>query len=505
MSTGAEKALKDLKEHIREAYLLASIGAVIGWDERTYMPRQGSEHRANQLAYISGKVHSIITDPRVGEWLGEIEGSDLVKDPLSADAVTARETRRTYDKRTKVPQKLVEEITHAETIGQGVWVEARKANDFQKFLPHLQKMIDLKTQYAKAVGYKDVVYDALLDDYEPGMLTADVTKVFAAFREELVDLVKKIANSSKKPDISILTRDYPVDRQHIFGQAASAAIGFDMSAGRLDVTDHPFCSGTGPGDCRITTRYNPNHFGQALFGILHESGHGMYEQGLPKEAWGTPMGDSVSLGIHESQSRMWENMVGRSRAFWEGFFPRAQQTFPDALMGVTLDDFYFAINDVRPSLIRVEADEVTYNLHIMLRFEIEQEIFSGDIKAADVAKVWNERFTKYFGITPPNDSEGCLQDIHWAAGLFGYFPTYALGNLYAAQFFAKAKQEIGNLDQMFALGKFDALLSWLRKNIHSQGQRYHADKLVEVVTGKPLTHGPFMAYLKEKFSPLYGI
>jgi carboxypeptidase Taq len=505
MTTGAEKALKDLKEHIREAYLLASIGAVIGWDERTYMPRQGSEHRANQLAYVSGKVHSIITDPRVGEWLGEIEGSDLVKDPLSADAVTVREVRRTFDKKTKVPQKLVEEITHAETIGQGVWVEARKANDFNKFLPHLEKMIDLKTQYAKAIGYKDAVYDALLDDYEPGMLTADVTRVFAAFREELVDLVKKITNSSKKPDVSILTRDYPVDRQHIFGQAAAAAIGFDMSAGRLDVTAHPFCTGTGPGDCRITTRYNPNHLGQAFFGILHEAGHGMYEQGLPTEAWGTPMGDSVSLGIHESQSRMWENMVGRSLAFWEGFFPRAQQTFPEALMGVTLDDFYFAINDVRPSLIRVEADEVTYNLHIMLRFEIEQEIFAGSIKAADVAKVWNERFTKYFGITPPNDSEGCLQDIHWSAGLFGYFPTYALGNLYSAQFFAKAKQEIGNLDQMFAVGKFDALLSWLRKNIHSQGQRYHADKLVEVVTGKPLTHEPFMAYLKEKFSPLYGI
>lgn len=505
MATGAEQALKELMDHIREVYLLYSIAGVLGWDERVYMPKQGSAHRANQLAYLSGTGHRKLTDPKVGKWLDAIEGSDLVKDPLSVNAVNVREIRRSYDKQTKVPNELVEKITHAETIGQGVWVEARKKADFKLFLPHIEKMIDLKKQYAEAVGYDDMVYDALLDDYEPGMLTKDVTKVFAAFRKELVDLVHKISDSDKKPDVSILERDFPVDRQHMFGQAAAAAIGFDMSAGRLDITAHPFCSGTGPGDCRITTRYNPNHFGQAFFGILHEAGHGMYEQGLPVESWGSPMGDSISLGIHESQSRMWENMVGRSRPFWQAFFPRAQQTFFDSLSGVSMDDFFFAINDVRPSFIRVEADEVTYGLHIMLRFEIEQEIFSGDIKPADVASVWTERFGKYFGITPPNDAEGCLQDIHWSAGLFGYFPTYALGNLYAAQFFAKAKEDIGNLDQMFAAGKFDALLSWLRKNIHSQGQRYRADDLVKTVTGKPLSHEPFMTYLREKFSPLYGI
>ncbi|MCK4857461.1 MAG: carboxypeptidase M32 [candidate division Zixibacteria bacterium] len=505
MTKGTEAALAALKEHIKEIYLLGSISGILGWDERTYMPRQGAAHRANQLAYLSGMIHEKLTDPRVGDWLSQIEGTDVVADPLTPDAVTVRELRRAYDKQTKVPKELVEKITYAETIGQGIWVEARKESDFGKFLPQLEKMIDLKGQYAEAVGYDDVPYDALLDDYEPGVSTKEVAAVFARFRKELVELVKKITSSKKKPDVSIIERDYPVDRQHIFGQAAATAIGFDLSAGRLDITDHPFCSGTGPGDCRITTRYNPNHFGQAFFGILHEAGHGMYEQGLPTEHFGTPMCDSVSLGIHESQSRMWENMVGRSRPFWECFFPRAQQVFHTALAGVDFDDFYFAINDVRPSFIRVEADEVSYGLHIMLRFEIEQEIFDGKIKPSELNAVWNDKFTSYFGITPRNDAEGCLQDIHWSAGLFGYFPTYALGNLYAAQFFAKAKEDIGDLDEQFAAGRFDELLSWLRKHIHSQGQRYRANKLVEVVTGKPLGHELFMTYLKDKFSPLYGL
>ena len=505
MSNGARQALADLKAHIKEVYLLHSIGGVLGWDERTYMPKQGGEHRANQLAYLSGKAHACGTDPKVGAWLSEIEESGMLSDPLSPDAVTVREMRRYYDKQTKVPTELVEKITHAETIGQGVWVEARKAADFAQFFPHLEKMIDLKKQYADAVGYDDVIYDALLDDYEPGMSTKEVDAVFSAFRPELVAFIKAIKDSGKQPDVSIIERDYAVDKQKVFGEAGAIAIGFDMSAGRLDVTAHPFCSGTGPGDCRITTRFNPNHLGQAFFGILHEAGHGMYEQGLPREHWGTPMGDAVSLGIHESQSRMWENNVGRSKAFWQHFFPRAQQTFPESLTGVSFDDFFFAINDVRPSFVRVEADEMTYGLHIMLRFELEQGIIDGSIKPADIAKEWNERFTAYFGITPPDDAQGCLQDIHWSAGLFGYFPTYALGNLYAAQFFAKAKADIGNLDQMFAQGKFDTLLAWLRKNIHSQGQRYRANKLVEVVTGKPLSHEPFMAYLHEKFDPLYGL
>jgi carboxypeptidase Taq len=505
MTQKAEQALTELKQVFNDAALLGSTMAVLGWDERTYMPKNGSAARANQLAYLAGLVHDKTTSRRVGELLSDIEGTELVNDPLSENAVNVRELRRYYDKQTKVPKKLVEAIAHAETTGQGVWVQARRKSDFKSFQVALDKMIDLKKQYAEAVGYANVPYDALLDDYEPGASTKSVTAVLGELRKELVPFVKKIIGAKRKPDLSIIQRSYPVDRQRIFGETASAAIGFNFESGRLDVTEHPFCTGVGPGDTRITTRYNANHLGQALFGTLHESGHAIYDQGLPKESYGMPMGSSVSLGIHESQSRMWENFVGRSKSFWQYFYPLAQSTFHESLADVKFEDFYFAINDVRSSYIRVEADEVTYNLHILLRFEIEQDIFNGKIKTKDMPAVWNERFKKYFGIVPKNDAEGCLQDIHWAAGLFGYFPTYALGNLYAAQFFAKAKQDLGNLDQLFASGQFGPLREWLRKNIHSQGQRYRAEDLVKVVTGKPLDHKPLMKYLTAKFAPLYGV
>ncbi len=501
----SKQALTELKDVMDEAALIGSTAALLGWDERTHMPRNGSEWRAKQIAYLMGQHHEKITDPHVGDILSKLEDSPIMKDGLKPEAVNVREMRRVYDKRTKVPKKLVEEIAHAETTGQGVWVEARRKNDFKMFLPALKKNIELKKQYAEAIGYDDVIYDALLDDYEPGAKTKDVAVVFEGLRKELVELVAKIAKAPKKPDVSIIEREYDVSKQRMFGETVAAAIGFDFRSGRLDVTAHPFCSGIGPGDCRITTRYNPNHLGQALFGTMHESGHAMYEMNLPKEYFGTPMGEAVSLGIHESQSRMWENQVGRSKAFWKFFFPLAQQTFHDALADVKFDDFYFAINDVRPSLIRVEADEVTYNLHILLRFEIEQGIFNGDIKPEDLPRAWNERMKKYLGITPPNDSQGCMQDIHWAASLFGYFPTYCLGNLYAAQFFAKAQQDIPDLMDQFAMGKFDGLLNWLVKNIHSQGQRYRAEDLVKVVTGKKLSHKPLMTFLNKKFKPLYGI
>jgi carboxypeptidase Taq len=296
-----------------------------------------------------------------------------------------------------------------------------------------------------------------------------------------------------------------VDRQEAFGRAAAAAIGFDFEGGRLDVTTHPFCSGIGPGDTRLTTRYNPRDLGDALFSILHEAGHGIYDQGLDPAHFGTPMGQAVSLGIHESQSRMWENFVGRSRAFWEHFFPQARQAFPEALGGVSLDGFYLAINDVRPSFIRVDADEATYNLHIMLRFELEQALIAGKLQALDVPAAWNETFKRYLGLDVPDDARGCLQDTHWSGGAIGYFPTYTLGNLYAAQFFAQALADLRDLDAQFRRGDFAPLKEWLNAKIHRRGKRYRAAELVVAVTGKPLSHQPLMDYLKNKYAPLYGI
>jgi carboxypeptidase Taq len=296
-----------------------------------------------------------------------------------------------------------------------------------------------------------------------------------------------------------------VDHQAAFGRAVAAAIGFDFEAGRLDVTAHPFCSGIGPGDTRLTTRYNPRDFGDAFFSIMHEAGHGLYDQGLDPAHYGTPMGSAVSLGIHESQSRMWENLVGRSRAFWERFFPQARQAFPDALGEVDLEPFYFAINDCRPSFIRVDADEATYNLHILLRFELEQALISGDLPPADVPAAWNQSVQRYFDLTPPDDARGCLQDTHWSGGAIGYFPTYTLGNLYAAQFFAQARADLGDLDEQFRRGEFSPVKEWLTAKIHRQGQRYRAADLVVAVTGRPLSPGPFLDHLRGRYGPLYGI
>jgi carboxypeptidase Taq len=350
-----------------------------------------------------------------------------------------------------------------------------------------------------------VPYDALLDEYEPGATTAEVTRVFAELRRQLVPLVSAIAASGCRPKHEILEREYPPERQREFGLAAAAAIGFDFNAGRLDPTTHPFCSGLGPGDCRITTRYNPCHFSESFFGILHEAGHGLYEQGLDPAHYGTPAGTFASLGIHESQSRLWENQVGRGRPFWEYFYPKAQRTFPEALGDVGLDEFVFAVNDVRPSFIRVEADEATYNMHIILRFELEQALVAGDLEAADVPAAWNEKFEKSLGLKVPDDRRGCLQDIHWSGGGIGYFPTYTLGNLYAAQLMAGARRDLGDPDADFRRGEFGQLKGWLNEKVHRAGRRYGAGELCRRVTGEALWPEPLVSYLRQKYAPLYGI
>lgn len=497
----------DLIARVTKAALLGSCGAVLGWDRETYMPPGGNEHRANQLSLIAGQTHEWATDPRIGELLNELSDSALADAEDSDTAVNLREIRRSYERSVKLPQKLVEEISRVTALAQHHWAQARSESDFSAFAPWLEQIVKLKQEEAAAVGFAEdgEAYDALLDEYEPGMTSREVADVFAALRSELVPLLSDIQGAERQPDVAILSREYDVERQAELGREAAAAIGFDFEKGRLDVTTHPFCSGFGPGDCRLTTRYDPAFFSSSFFGTLHESGHGLYEQGLRTDAFGTPLGSACSLGIHESQSRMWENLVGRSRAFWEHFYGRTQTAFPESLGSTSLDDFHFAINAVTPSFIRVEADEVTYNLHIMLRFDLERDLIAGRIAAADIPAVWNERFTADFGITPENDADGCLQDVHWSAGLFGYFPTYALGNMYAAQFFQAAGEQLGDLDEQFRGGEFGPLLAWLRQNIHEHGQRFCASRLVEVVSGKSLSNQPLMNQLNNRFRPLYGI
>lgn len=494
-----------LADHVREAKMLSSIQELLEWDERTQMPPANGEYRANQAAYIAGLVHQKQTAPVIGEWLAELSTCSLAADATSDTGAVIKHLLHDYDKQTRLPRLLVEELARTAIQGQQVWAAARKANDFAAFCPLLEKMVELKKQEAAALGYTTTPYDPLLDDYEPGETTETVTRVLGELREALVPLVQAIGESKFRPDVSILTRNYPKEAQEAFGKLAATQIGFDFQAGRLDVTDHPFCTGLGPGDVRLTTRYDEHAFSDGFFSILHEAGHGIYDQGLPREFFGLPTGEYVSLGIHESQSRMWENQVGRSHAFWEYFFPKAQHAFPEALGDVAIGDFYAAVNDSRPSLIRVEADEVTYNLHILIRFELEKALLEDELRVAELPAAWQEKYRTYLGVVSPTDADGVLQDVHWSAGLFGYFPTYALGNLYAAQFFAQAQTDLGNLESQFRRGEFGNLREWLRTNLHIHGRRYTPAQLAERITGKPLTHTPLIKHLTTKYGELYGL
>jgi len=500
-----KEAYDELIEKMGELMVLVSCGGVLGWDHQVNLPPAGAAFRARQTSLLAGMIHERFTDPRVGQLLETIEGSDLIKDPLSVEAVTVRELRHDYDKETKLPKELVEEINKTTMLAHNEWADARRKNDFKKFLPWLEKIIVLCRRKADAYGYEGEPYNALLDNYEPGATVDQVADVFEKLRVDLVELLNKIKNAPNKPDVSIVERKYDVERQKVFGELVAAAMGYDFNAGRLDVATHPFTTGLGPGDTRITTRYNPNRLNDALFGTIHEAGHALYEMGMDKKKYfATSLADSASLGIHESQSRMWENLVGRSKPFWKYFFPLLKGMFRESLEGVTLDQFYAAVNDVTPSYIRVEADEVTYNLHILLRFEIERALIKGDIKPADAAAEWNSRFRKYFGIDVDTDANGCLQDVHWSSGLFGYFPTYCLGNIYSAQFFDKAKQDIPDLYKRFESGDFLTLRKWLKDNIHLHGKRYRANDLCKHVTGSGLSHKPLMAYMNKKFGEIYG-
>ena len=490
-----------LTAELTDIALLGSIGAVLGWDERTQLPAKATDHRAAQATLLAGLVHGRFTSAKVGDLIAAVEAAN----PTGDEAAVAREVRRDYDRATKLPPKLVEEQTRTAVLAQAAWADARAKSDYAAFAPWLTKTLDLKRQEIAAIGFKDHPYDALLDEYEPGMTTAQVVTMFDGLRGPLVDLINRIGAAPRQAPIDLLHRHYPAAGQERLARAAAAAVGFDFDAGRLDVSLHPFCTDLGPGDVRMTTRYDDRYFGDAFFGVLHETGHGLYEQGLPHAAFGTPLGQSVSLGVHESQSRMWENLVGRGRAFWSHFMPQLRAEFPDATAGVSDDDWHRAINATQPSLIRTEADETTYNLHVLVRFELEVAMVTGDLSVADLPAAWDERYRKYLGLTPPDAARGVLQDIHWSGGAIGYFPTYTLGNLYAAQLFDAAGTALGDLDAQFARGQFAPLLGWLREHVHRHGRRHPAAELVRRATGQEPSAEPLLRHLRAKAADVYGV
>jgi carboxypeptidase Taq len=495
------KAYQDLIELTRQGARLASCLELLAWDELTYLPSAGVAHRAEQSALLTGLHHACVTDPRIGELIGELEGSDLVRDPLSPEGANVREIRRAVNRQRRRPRRLVEELARVTCRAQAEWATARRDCDFAYFRPWLEKIVALKGDEADALGYETTRYDALLEEYEPGVRCIDIARMFDGLRPELICLRNAVLE--KAPKASALRGDFPVPQQQLLCEAVAAAVGFDFQSGRLDTAVHPFTSFIGPGDCRLTIRYNPTCFCDALFTTLHEAGHGLYDQGLEPAHYGTPMGEIPSLGLHESQARLWENFVGRSRPFWVHFFPQARAIFPGALDGMAVDEVHRAVNHVEPSPLRVMADEVTYNLHIMVRFDLERALMTGDLKPADVPAAWNEAYRHYLGVTPANDTVGCLQDGHWASAQIGYFPTYALGNLFAAQLFLQAETDLGDLSGAFAQGSFDGLLAWLRQKVHREGSRYPSARLIEQVTGAPPSHRAFVQSLQRKYSALY--
>lgn len=493
-------------EFRREAALLHDLGkasALLGWDQDTYMPPGGAEGRGHVMATLSALHHERLTSPRMGELLAELEGSGL--DPASPERAMVREARRAFDRATKLPRRLVEELARRSSSARQAWVRAREADDYALFEPELKAMLELKREEADAVGHGGRRYDALLDQYEPGTTAAELEALFAPLRTRQAELLAAIGASGVRPDATMLALDYPEAEQHAYASAVAARLGYDFERGRLDETIHPFAESMGLGDVRITTRYVRDDLANGLFSVLHEVGHALYEQGIDPAFARTPLAHGASLGLHESQSRLWENLVGRSLAFWEGAYPGLQAAFPAQLAGVPLERFHAAVNRVEPSLVRTEADEVSYNVHVLVRFELELALLEGDLDTRDLPGAWNERYREYLGVTPPSDLLGCLQDIHWSVGLIGYFPTYALGNLMSVQLYEAAQAALGDLDAQLRVGELAPLLGWLREHVHRHGSRYQPQELLERATGARLDAEPYLAYLRRKFGALYGL
>lgn len=494
-----------LEAHLAEIKALSDAAALLGWDQQTYMPAGGADGRAAQMAALSSVIHEKMTGAETARRLDAAEAAVQGVGPDSDEAALVRAVRRDFDQATKLPGALVAETARVTALAHAHWADARASADWGKFAPDLERILDLTRQTADHLGHGGERYDALLDQYEPGTTTAEVRALFEAIKPDTVALVQRIAALGPDAvDSSVLSRFYDENVQLLFGETVIGALGYDFERGRQDRALHPFCTSFGSGDVRITTRFDANFLPTALFGSLHEAGHALYEQGLSLRYPGT-LGQAASLGVHESQSRLWENLVGRSRPFWNHFYPKLQAAFPAALGEVSEASFCRAINKVEPSPIRVEADEVTYNLHILLRFEIETMLLSGELSVADAPAAWNAKMQAYFGLTPPDDASGILQDVHWSAGLIGYFPTYTLGNILSVQLYHKADAGSGGLlSSQIAAGDFAPLLSWLRENVHQWGRKYLPKDLVVRATGDPLDPAPYLAYLQNKFGEVYG-
>ena len=494
--------LEQLKERLGEVQDIGRAASLLSWDQQVNMPPAGNEARGQQLATLGKIAQEKFINDEVGRLIEdlqqELNGAD------TEEAALVRVTARDYDKARRVPPSFVAEQAIVTSKALEAWIEARAKSDFSIFQPHLERVVELVHQYISFFPPSDHPYDILLDDYESGMKTAEVKAIFDSLRPKQVKLLRAISSARQVKD-DFLYKRYNEKKLNEFGEAVITRFGYEWSRGRQDKAPHPFQTSFSVNDVRITTRFEADNPMAMLFSTMHEAGHAMYEQGIDPKYDRTPLAGGASLAVHESQSRMWENLVGRSYPFWEHFYPMLKKAFPSQLDGVSLKAFYKAINKVEPSLIRVNADEATYNMHIMLRLELEIGMVEGAIAIKDLPEIWNEKMQEYLGITPPDHARGVLQDIHWSYGAIGYFSTYALGNLVSAQLWEKINKEIPDLNDQIRKGEFAALLDWLRRNIHRHGQRYEPQKLVKMVTGSKITHEPYVRYLTKKYSEIYGL
>ncbi len=494
MSTNNSNNLYDKYLNItQKAADLQYAAAVLGWDQEVYMPPKGEQFRGRQLATLSTQAHEMVTNDEYGHLLNELSGASLD----DTQAANIRLSLEDYEKNKKLPSSFIDELTRQTSASYNAWIKARKANDFDLYSPELDKMIALKRKQAELYGFEAHPYDALLDDYEKGATVAMLDPIFASLKKDLPPLMQKLQQLHFND--GFFYREYPKQQQWDFSMQVLKKMGYDMEAGRQDLSEHPFTTSFAPTDVRVTTRVDEHNFASLLWSSIHEGGHALYEQGLPEDQYGLPLGAAASLSIHESQSRMWENCVGRSKEFWKYFYTQLQGEFPHALFDITMEHFWEGANKVQPSLIRTEADEVSYHFHVMIRYEIEKTLIDGTLDVKDLKQRWNDMYREYIGLTPKDDKTGVLQDIHWSHGSFGYFPTYSLGSFYAAQFFEQAQNDIIGLKDKIANGDFAPLLQWLRKNIHQYGRRYRSEELCKKITGKGLTLASFMSYLKHKY------
>ena len=489
-------ALTRLKERLAKVTDVERVARVLSWDQQTMMPPAGWRHRGEHLATLRRISHDLLTDKETGRLLDEVAGLEASLDPDSDDAALIRVARRDYEKASRVPTELRAEMTRAAAEARTIWVKARAASDFESFRPALERNFELRQRYIECFGDVEEPYDILLDDFEPETTTAEVTETFAELKAELIPLIEELRK--EEVDDSFLRGSFPPEAQERLDKEVVTLFGFRPDTWRLDPTEHPFASGAGVDDIRITTHYDPETM-KSFFSTMHEYGHGLYSHQLPRQLESLPIGQSCSLGIHESQSRMWENLVGRSQSFWQFFYPRAQAAFPEQLGSVELDRFLAGINRVKPSLIRIKADEVTYGMHVILRFELEQDIVNGRVAVRDLPSVWNEKMREYLDIEVPNDAEGVLQDTHWASGHIGYFSTYLLGTVMSVQIWEKILEDIPALEEQIGRGEFGSLRDWLGEHIHSLGRKYSPQETLRRATGSTIDPKPYLAYLHSKY------